>query len=145
MKITPGLIFCSGGLIGIFSWLLALNDCLYGVTVSQLEPLYTGLGFVGLVATFWHERDKSEEGNQQHDELLAAMTKQAEASTRLVEVTLHQAKISALIARIESYDVQLNAVSGDFFTPIQKQVDPRYQKLLTEKTDLIKRLDVLMQ
>ncbi len=98
MKPTPSLVFYLGGLAVFSAWTLLVSGALTGVSTDQLECLFTGLGFVGLVAAFLHERKKSEDEDHDHAELLREMKAQAAALNR---ATKFQAKVHRL-ARCEA-------------------------------------------
>ena len=50
------------------------------LNAESLSAIYTGLGFVGLLATLWHERDEAKGAEKEHRDLLASMAKQTAAS-----------------------------------------------------------------
>ena len=132
MKLPPSLIFIGGGLVAVCSWYAALSSNLYGITVQQLAPLYTGLGFVGLVATFWHERRKSEGAEQEHSEMMNALRSQN-------KTICHAARVYAISARID----QLTNATKDGLkhrAGIGVNAEKRLKDMLTEKTLLEKTL-----
>jgi len=63
----------------------------FGDKFGALNTLFTGLAFVALIATLWHEREKSADAEVDHQKLLAAMAEQTRA-------TIHNAKLQGTIA-----------------------------------------------
>jgi len=77
-------------------WLLVVSGAIACLKAEQLESLFTGLGFVGLVATFWHERSKSEEAEHEHSEVLEEMRRNTAMSTQANRIAILTARLNAL-------------------------------------------------
>ena len=62
------------------------------LTAEEMSALLTGLGFVGVIAAFRHEREKSSDDEKAHRELIAAMALQTKAETAatLLEASTHR-------------------------------------------------------
>jgi hypothetical protein len=82
MKIvTPARIFVVGALLVVGSFYI--NSKLQvdrQLSADQLAAIYTGLGFVGLVATFRHEREQAVGQDRKHQELLSEMSAHVRAT-----------------------------------------------------------------
>jgi hypothetical protein len=149
MKIPVFVIIAVGALI-VGACLIAsiiVASCypaLAAIIPNYLQAAFTGFALVGLLATLWHERENTEDSRQQHTELLAAMLKQGQESERLVEATTKQAKVRALIARIDGYTVQIKAERAKHAGLFIADADPHVKKLTMEQTELLRRLDALM-
>lgn len=96
---TPGRVAIFGCLLVLVLWALCVTGNL-SLTMDDLSALFTGLGFVGVVAAFLHEREQSEDANLEHAELIRALQGQSKA-------TLHAARIAALTARLEYVETRL--------------------------------------
>jgi hypothetical protein len=68
---------------------------------EHLEPLFTGLGFVAILATLIHERSKTVAAEREHAEVLAEMRRNTEMSTQANRIAVIVARISYLTARID--------------------------------------------
>ncbi len=72
---------------------------------NALNTLFTGLGFVGVTAAFWHERQDAKERDREHRQLLTAMADQTKASVRA-------AKIQALVSEMKMLEDELICVQS---------------------------------
>lgn len=92
-------------------WYAALLNAGEKLTTETLEPLFTGLGFIAVLATLLYEQEKvAKRENQflqqfaqrdkEHHELLLKMQVQ-------VKATCHAARIAALTASIENDRAEL--------------------------------------
>jgi hypothetical protein len=77
-------------------WLLCFFEVL-SISPDEQSALFTGLGFVGVVAAFLHERQQAAEGDVAHDELLSAMKAQAMA-------VIEAARINAAAEKLKRFD-----------------------------------------
>jgi membrane protein implicated in regulation of membrane protease activity len=140
MKIPVFVIIAVGALIVgaclIASVIVAMcYPASAAILPNYLQAAFTGFALVGLLATLWHERENTDEGRRQHTELLAAMSRQSEASTM-------QYKVQALVARVAGYDEQISRARQSNIG--MQERDDLVKKLTKERTELLKRLDVLM-
>lgn len=97
---TPLFILILGVTFVFSLWLLANSGAIPGVKTDELEPLFTGLGFVGLLATFWHERAKSHEAEREHVAVLSEMRRNTAMSTRANQIAILSARITCLSYQI---------------------------------------------
>ena len=63
---------------------------------DEQAALFTGLGFVGVVAAFLHDRQRASESNVEHAELIAALKAQALASLEAARIHAASAKLDRL-------------------------------------------------
>lgn len=100
MKTIPVLILAVGTLFVGAVWLLVVAGVFPAIRTDQLEPLFTGLGFIGLVATFWHERSKTADAEQEPADVLAEMRLNTAMSTQANRIAILTRRIAALSSRI---------------------------------------------
>jgi len=99
--LTPKSIFIIGPLFVIFLWLFTMLWPCGRFSTDTLEPLFTGLGFVAILATLVHERGQVAERDNEHRELLHKMQVQ-------IKATCHAARIAALTASIANDRAELD-------------------------------------
>ena len=75
----------------------------FGDKFGALNTLFTGLAFVGLVATLWHQRESGEQQQTEHKATLAAMQRQADGTASAVEAMRDQIRES--VRPFVSFDV----------------------------------------
>ncbi len=84
----------------IVLWFFTVENNGFKFTPDTLEPLFTGLAFVAVLATFIHERQQARDKENEHQELLREMRAQIREMRAQVKATCHAARISALTAAI---------------------------------------------
>jgi hypothetical protein len=96
--------------------------------------LFSGLGFVALIATVWLQRRQIEAAIQSMEESTKAQQENLETLRAQSENTLAVAKISALAVRISAYTPEiLEAAIRD---PVKKNVLEQERKCLIEELDM---------
>jgi hypothetical protein len=88
----PAVILVVGSLLVAIAWIAA---CLKWIPfdMEQMSTLFTGLGFVGVIAAFLHERQQAAEADREHLQLLAAMRSQSKN-------ICHGARVNAMAATL---------------------------------------------
>lgn len=69
----PLVVGAVGGLFVVLSWAFTVVNASTPFGTDQLEALFTGLGFVGVVAAFLHEREQADASESAHKQTLAEM------------------------------------------------------------------------
>lgn len=67
------------------------------LTSEEMGALFTGLGFAGLVATFWHQREERTSRDSQHADLITKMVSQIQATNQQRIALARSAYVSAVI------------------------------------------------
>jgi hypothetical protein len=96
--------FVWAAILIIVLWLFTIENIDWKITPDALEPLFTGLAFVAVFATFVHERQQAREKDDEHQALLREMRAQ-------VKATCHAARISALTAAIAVDRAELGQIN----------------------------------
>ena len=126
MKTIPVVILVLGVSFVLVVWILVVGGVMPWLKTEQLEPLFTGLAFVGLLATFWHERANAAEAEREH---IASLKE----SRRLVAAQLHSARVTAMIAHVDYFDRKIaRATEG--------RPDQRFFEYVTKRDDLMAKL-----
>jgi hypothetical protein len=118
---SPLRILLLGSLFVAASWLTA---CLKWIPINmeQMNTLFTGFGFVGLVAAFLHERQQAADAESEHVQLLAAMRSQSKN-------ICHGARVSALAASLKWTQAELDKFNVGGL--LSKNVEERRNDLRT--------------
>ncbi|MDO8540066.1 MAG: hypothetical protein Q7S40_06445 [Opitutaceae bacterium] len=80
----------------------------FGDKFGALNTLFTGLAFVGLIATLWHERESSNQREKETEKLMRQLERTAVALETQSKLESRARYLTALIARIEGYTHQIN-------------------------------------
>lgn len=105
IKFSPKEVLTYGcSLVGLL-WVAAVSNWIK-VSMDQLNCLFTGLGFVGLIATFRHESDQAEGDEIEHRETLRVMRLQAEGAKITGDATQNAALVGALAAKLQLLTAQ---------------------------------------
>lgn len=103
--------FVWAAILIIVLWLFTIENIDWKITPDTLEPLFTGLAFVAVLATFIHERQQARDKGNEHQELLREMRTQIRETRAQVKATCHAAKISALTASIAVDRAELGQIN----------------------------------
>jgi hypothetical protein len=80
----------------------------FGDKFGALNTLFTGLAFVGLIATLWHERESSTQREEETEKLMRQLERTAAALEAQSRLESRARYLTALIARIDGYTHQIN-------------------------------------
>jgi hypothetical protein len=80
----------------------------FGDKFGALNTLFTGLAFVGLIATLWHERESNNAREQETRQLMRQLERTAAALETQAKLETRTRYLTALVARIEGYTHQIN-------------------------------------
>ena len=143
------------GVIVILFWLGSLAFVCHRLNVSHLEQhrlqtlagigeamaitgvLFSGLGFVVLIATVWFQRTQVAAAIQSMEESTKAQQENIETLRAQSENTLAVAKISALAVRISAYTSEI--LQAGIMDPVKKIRLEEERKLLVEELDTERR------
>ena len=104
MKLTPTFTLFAGSIFTLLVWIAAKTNCLYGINVQDLAPLFTGLGFVGLITAFKHQQDVATGAQNEHQDVLTQMRLHGEEAAR-------QNRVVALATLFQCYSAQLRELT----------------------------------
>lgn len=103
MKLTLSIICATVIIFG--AWLLTVIYNCPKITPETLEPLFTGLAFVAVLATFIHERQQARAKDDEHQALLREMRAQVKATCRAARISALTAAIAVDRAELEKINV----------------------------------------
>jgi len=108
-----------------------------GEAMAITSVLFSGLGFVALIATVWLQRRQIEAAIQGMEESTKAQQENIETLRAQSENTLAVAKISALAVRISAYTSEI--LQAGIMDPVKKIRLEEERKLLVEELDTERR------
>lgn len=120
MKITPARIVLIGAIVVIGLWLW-YSQLSFGRTVEKwgvfgdkfgaLNTLFTGLGFVGILATLYHQHREIQGSKDDLAQILKALADTTQALKEQGEQNNRQAYLTALIAEMHAIAAKVEAES----------------------------------